>query len=799
MDKAHKYILWFDEIGIHDVPYVGGKNASLGEMYNALRKKGIRIPNGFAVTAAGYRFLLEEEGIKKRLFEILKRINPRSVESLTANGNEARQLFLHADIPPALRMLILNAYRKLCQTYGPNTDVAVRSSATAEDLPGASFAGQQDTFLNIRGETALLDACRRCFASLYTNRAIHYRLDKGFDHEKVSLSIGIQKMVRSDLASSGVMFSIDTETGFKDVVLINGIWGLGENIVQGKVNPDEWYVHKPTLQKGFKPIISRILGDKKLKLVYSHEGTKATTKNIETTEHESHSFVLSNEEVLTLARWACSIEQYYKIPMDIEWAKDGLTNHLYIVQARPETIQSQKNPHILEEFRLLEHGKILAKGRSVGSKIGQGRVQVIRSAHEMGSFKEGNVLVTDMTDPDWEPIIKIASAIITNKGGKTCHAAIISRELGIPCVVGTLNATEALRNNQKVTISCAEGEEGFAYEGYLRYKIFHHNLANLPKTHTKLMVNVGNPEQALELSFLPTEGVGLARQEFIISQYIKIHPNALISFSEITNKNIKEAIEKLTLGYKDKTSFYIERLAEGIATIGAAFYPKDVIVRFSDFKSNEYANLIGGTLFEPLESNPMIGWRGASRYYSKEYRDSFALECKALKKVRDEMGLQNVKVMIPFCRTVEEGSLVLKEMAKHGLIRGKKGLQVYVMCEIPSNVILADQFSELFDGFSIGTNDLTQLTLGLDRDSALVNHLYDEGNDAVKTLVATAISKAKARGKKIGICGEAGANPEFAKFLVSCGIDSISVPPDAVLPTLLSIDEAEHTIRTKRR
>ncbi|MBI2575647.1 phosphoenolpyruvate synthase [Candidatus Woesearchaeota archaeon] len=799
MDKAHKYILWFDEIGIHDVPYVGGKNASLGEMYNALRKKGIRIPDGFAVTAAGYRFFLEEEGIKTRLFEILKRINPRSVESLTARGNEARQLFLHADIPPALRMLILSAYRKLCQRYGPNTDVAVRSSATAEDLPGASFAGQQDTFLNIRGETALLDACRRCFASLYTNRAIHYRLDKGFDHEKVSLSIGIQKMVRSDLASSGVMFSIDTETGFKDVILINGIWGMGENIVQGKVNPDEWYVHKPTLQKGFKPIISRILGDKKLKLVYAHEGTKASTKNIETTDHESHSFVLTSEEVLTLARWACSIEQYYRMPMDIEWAKDGLTGHLYIVQARPETIQSQKNPHILEEFRLLDRGKILAKGRSVGSKIGQGRVQVIRSAHEMGSFKDGNVLVTDMTDPDWEPIIKIASAIVTNKGGKTCHAAIISRELGIPCVVGTLNATEALRNNQKVTISCAEGEEGFAYEGYLKYKIFHHNLANLPKTHTKLMVNVGNPEQALELSFLPTEGVGLARQEFIISQYIKIHPNALISFSEITNRNVKEAIEKLTIGFKDKTSFYIERLAEGIATIGAAFYPKDVIVRFSDFKSNEYANLIGGTLFEPLESNPMIGWRGASRYYSKEYRDSFALECKALKKVRDEMGLQNVKVMIPFCRTVEEGSLVLKEMAKHGLIRGKKGLQVYVMCEIPSNVILADQFSELFDGFSIGTNDLTQLTLGLDRDSALVNHLYDEGNDAVKTLVATAISKAKARGKKIGICGEAGANPEFAKFLVSCGIDSISVPPDAVLPTLLSIGEAERAIRTKRR
>ncbi len=799
MDKAHKYILWFDEIGIKDVPFVGGKNASLGEMYGALRKEGIRVPNGFAITSAAYRYLLDEEGIKKKLFEILKRINPRSVESLTANGNEARQLFLHGDIPPALRILILDAYRKLCQKYGPNTDVAVRSSATAEDLPGASFAGQQESFLNIRGETALLDACKRCFASLFTNRAIHYRLDKGFDHEKVALSIGIQKMVRSDLASSGVMFSIDTETGFKDVVLINGLWGLGENIVQGKVNPDEWYVHKPTLQNGFKPIIGKILGDKKLKLVYAHEATKASTKNIETAEHERNSFVLSSEEVLTLARWACSIEQYYKMPMDIEWAKDGNTDQLYIVQARPETIQSQKNPNVLEEFRLLEHVQALSKGRSVGSKIGQGRVQVIRSAHEMGSFREGNVLVTDMTDPDWEPIIKIASAIVTNKGGKTCHAAIISRELGIPCVVGTLNATETLRNGQKVTVSCAEGEEGFVYGGYLKFKVFHHNLAKLPKTHTKLMINVGNPEQALELSFLPQEGVGLARQEFIISQYIKIHPNALLSFSDITSRAIKETIEKLTLGYKDKASFYVERLAEGIATIGAAFYPKDVIVRFSDFKSNEYANLVGGTLFEPLESNPMIGWRGASRYYSKEYRDSFALECKALKKVRNEMGLQNVKVMIPFCRTVEEGRLVLREMAKHGLIRGKNGLEVYVMCEIPSNIILADQFSELFDGFSIGTNDLTQLTLGLDRDSALVNHLYDENNDAVKALVATVINKAKARGKKIGICGEAGANPSFAKFLVSCGIDSISVPPDAVLPTLIAVDEAEQSLRKRRR
>lgn len=795
--KSSKFILWFNEISIEDVPSVGGKNASLGEMYRNLTKKGVNIPNGFAITAYAYDYFLEEENISEKLKKILNNINPRSVKILAEKGYEARESILKSDLPPPLRISIIDAYRKLCSKYGKNTDVAVRSSATAEDLPDASFAGQQETYLNIRGEHALIDACKKCFASLFTNRAIHYRIDKGFDHFKVALSIGVQKMVRSDLSSSGVMFSIDTETGFKDVVLINAIYGLGENIVQGAVNPDEFYVFKPTLKKGFKPILSKVIGDKKIKMIYSSEGSKSPTKNINTTDKERNNFVLNDNEILKLAKWACIVEEHYQKPMDMEWAKDGKTNKLFIVQARPETVQSQKDRNILEEYVINKKGKILTTGKSVGSKIGQGRANIIKDAQDINKFRDGQVLVTEITDPDWEPIMKIASAIVTNKGGRTCHAAIVSRELGVPCIVGTNNATNVIKNNQKLTVSCAEGEEGFVYDSFIPFKIKKHNLKNLKRPNTKIMMNVGNPEQAFKFSFIPNDGVGLAREEFIINEYIKIHPKALIHFNQIKDKSIKEKIEKLTLGYKNKSQFFVDKLAQGVATIAAAFYPKDVIVRMSDFKSNEYANLIGGHMFEPLEHNPMIGWRGASRYYS-EYKDAFALECKAMKKVRGEMGLTNVKLMIPFCRTVEEGKLVLKEMKKNGLKRGKNGLQVYVMCEIPSNVILADEFSEIFDGFSIGTNDLTQLTLGLDRDSELVSHIYDERDQAVKNLVATVIKKAKANKRKIGICGQAPSDyPEFASFLVDCGIDSISLNPDTVIKTTLTILNEEKKLKQR--
>ncbi len=795
MEKNKRFILWFNEIGINDVPLVGGKNASLGEMYRNLTKKGVNIPNGFAITSYAYNYFLEEAGIKERLRKILSNIHIKSVKSLAKWGEEARQLIINSEFPPVLKASITDAYKKLCRIYGRNTDVAVRSSATAEDLPDASFAGQQETYLNIRGEGALIDACKKCFASLFTNRAIHYRIDKGFDHFKVALSIGIQKMVRSDLACSGVMFSIDTETGFRDVVLINGIYGLGENIVQGRVNPDEFYVFKPTLRKGFKPILSKVIGDKKIKMIYTPEGAKSSVKNIETTEKEQKKFVLEDKEILKLAKWACIIEEYYKRPMDMEWAKDGKSKKLFIVQARPETVQSQKDRTILEEYILKKRGKILCVGRSIGSKIGQGKAQIIENIQEIDKFDKGNILVTDITDPDWEPIMKIASAIVTNKGGRTCHAAIVSRELGIPCVVGTNNATSIIKNGQKITVSCAEGEEGFIYDGILPYQIKKHNLRNLKRPRTKIMMNIGNPEQAFELSFIPNDGVGLAREEFIINEYIKIHPKALINFDKIKNENIKKEIEKLTYGYKDKKKFFIDKLAQGVAMIAAAFYPKDVIVRLSDFKSNEYANLIGGNLFEPKESNPMIGWRGASRYYSEEYKDAFALECLAMKKVREEMGLTNVKLMIPFCRTIEEGKKVLKEMEKNGLKRGVNQLEVYVMCEIPSNVILADEFCDIFDGFSIGTNDLTQLTLGLDRDSELVSHVYDERNDAVKSLVYSVIKKAKSNKKKIGICGEAASIPEFTRFLIECGIDSVSVAPDSVIKTTLVVLEEEEKLK----
>ncbi len=794
MNKSNKIILWFRELNIKDVKYVGGKNASLGEMYQKLTKKGVNIPNGFAITAYSYQYLIKHNKIEKEMKKILKGLNTSNVQDLAKRGKQVRNLILNAEFPEKLTKEIEKAYDKLCKEYGQNTDVAVRSSATAEDLPDASFAGQQETYLNIRGKEELIKACKKCFASLFTNRAISYRVDKKFNHFKVSLSIGIQKMIRSDKAYSGVIFSIDTDSGFKDIVLINASYGLGENVVKGTVNPDSYYIFKPTLLQGFKPIIEKKVGEKKLKMIYTNNKNNPT-KNILTSEKERKSFVLNQDELLQLSKWACIIEQHYKKPMDIEWAKDGITKKLFIVQARPETVQSQKNKNIVEDYEMVKKGPIITTGQSVGSKVGSGTANIITNVKDINKLKKGDVLVTEMTDPDWEPIMKIASAIVTEKGGRTCHAAIISRELGVPCIVGTNNATKKIKSGEKITVSCADGEKGFVYKGILPFKINKINVKKSKRPKTKIMMNVGNPEQAFEFSFIPNDGVGLAREEFIINEYIKIHPKALINFSKIKDKKTRQKIEALTYGYKNKTEFFVNKLAQGVGMIGAAFYPKDVIVRLSDFKSNEYANLIGGKEYEPIENNPMLGWRGASRYYS-DYKDAFALECKAMKKVREEFGLKNVKLMIPFCRTVEEGKKVLEEMKKNGLTRGKDDLEIYVMCEIPSNVILADEFSEIFDGFSIGSNDLTQLTLGLDRDSELVSSIYDERNMAVKKLIALVISKAKKNNKKIGICGQAPSDfPEFAQFLVHCGIDSISLNPDSVVKTTLAILNEEKKIK----
>ena len=795
MVKKKKFILWFKEIGIKDVPSVGGKNASLGEMYSKLSKKGVPIPNGFAVTAEAYDYFITTTGVKKQIKEILKDLNTKDIHNL-----QTREAILKAEFPEDLKAQIIVDYKKLSQEFKmKNVDVAVRSSATAEDLPDASFAGQQDTYLNIEGGVELLDACRRCMASLFTDRAISYRTDKGFDHFKVKLSITVQKMVRSDLATSGVMFSIDTESGFRGTVLINAIYGLGEYIVQGMVNPDEYYVFKPTLKKGFKPIISKTVGLKSKKLVYDAKA-KSNVKNMPVAKSDQTRFALSDKEILQLATWAAQIEDHYKKPMDMEWAKDGRSGKLFIVQARPETVRSQDDPNTLIEYEIKERGKIAAIGASVGNKIGQGKVHIIKDAKNIDKFKAGEVLVTEMTDPDWEPIMKIASAIVTNSGGRTCHAAIISRELGIPCVVGTKNGTEKLKNGQNITVSCAEGEKGFIYNGLLKYVVKKTNLKNFKKSKTKIMMNIGNPEMAMGQSFIPNEGVGLAREEFIISNYIRIHPLALLNFSKVKDPKVISIIEEATAAYQNKPQFFVDKLAEGVARIAAAFYPKDVIIRLSDFKSNEYASLIGGAQFEPEERNPMIGWRGASRYYSPKYLPAFVLECKALVKVRKEMGLKNLKIMVPFCRTVEEGKKVLKIMADNGLKRGVDGLEVYVMCEIPSNVILADKFCEIFDGFSIGSNDLTQLTLGVDRDSELVSHVYDERNEAVKELVSRVIEVAKKNKRKIGFCGQAPSDfPDFAQFLVREGIDSISLNPDSVIKTMIAIKQTESKKKKRKK
>jgi pyruvate,water dikinase len=675
--------------------------------------------------------------------------------------------------------------------------VAVRSSATAEDLPDASFAGQQETYLNVQGQAALLEHCKRSFASLFTDRAISYREDKGFDHFKIALSIGVQHMVRSDLAAAGVMFSIDTETGFNDAVLINAAYGLGENVVQGSVNPDEYFVFKPTLKQGFRPILQKLLGTKEFKLVYDVGGGKMV-KNIPVPPDDRSRFAISDDEILALARWGCLIEDHYSrkrgryTPMDMEWAKDGRTGELFILQARPETVQSQKQIDTLEIYHLRERAPVLVTGRSVGEKIATGPVRVVKGVQQLHLVRDGEVLVADKTDPDWEPAMKKTAAIVTNRGGRTCHAAIVSRELGLPAIVGTERATEVLKDGDPVTVCCAEGDTGFVYKGSLPFDVERVNLKDLGHPRTKLMMNVGNPEEAFALSFIPNDGVGLAREEFIISNYIKVHPLALLDYGRLEDATVKTDIDRLTAGYDDKPQFFVDKLAQGVAMIAAAFHPKDVIVRLSDFKTNEYANLIGGRRYEPTEENPMLGFRGASRYYDPRYQAGFALECRAMKKVRDEMGLTNLKLMVPFCRTVEEGRRVIAEMEKHGLKRGENGLEVYVMCEIPSNVILADEFAEVFDGFSIGSNDLTQLILGVDRDSEIVAHVFDERNAAVKKMIASVIRTARAKGRKIGICGQAPSDyPEFAAFLVEQGIDSISLNPDAVLKTTLTILDAE--------
>lgn len=797
VSKEQSLVLWFEEVGIADIPLVGGKNASLGEMIQQLTPKGVNVPIGFATTAYAYRYFIKLAGLEKKLRELFADLDTDDVSNLQQRGKQARSLILNTPFPQDFQDAIAQSYRGLCDRYGEDTEVAVRSSATAEDLPDASFAGQQETYLNVQGVKRVLEYCHRCFASLFTDRAISYRQHNGFDHFEVALSVGVQKMVRSDLASSGVMFSIDTESGFKNAALVTAAWGLGENVVQGAVNPDEFFVFKPTLKDGYRPILEKRLGTKEIKMVYD-VGSSRLTKNVRVRQAEQEKFCITDDEILQLARWAVQIEDHYSgvrgicTPMDIEWAKDGITGELFIVQARPETVQSQKSTTVLKSYQLKEHSDVLITGRSVGAAIGQGKARVILDASKINLFQAGEVLVTNRTDPDWEPIMKKASAIVTNQGGRTCHAAIIAREMGIPAIVGCGDATEVLITGQEVTISCAEGDEGRVYSGLLPFEVQETTLEDLPRTRTQILMNVGNPEQAFGLAAIPCDGVGLARLEFIIANHIKAHPLALIHFDKLEDESVKAQISELTKLYEDKPQFFVDKLAHGIGMIAAAFYPKPVIVRMSDFKSNEYANLLGGKQFEPKEENPMIGWRGASRYYDENYREAFALECHALKRVREEMGLTNVIPMIPFCRTPEEGRQVLAEMAKHGLERGVNGLQVYVMCELPSNVILADEFAQVFDGFSIGSNDLTQLVLGLDRDSALVARIFDERNEGVKRMVKMAIASAKKNDRKIGICGQAPSDyPEFARFLVEQGIDSISLNPDSVLKTLLLLADFE--------
>jgi pyruvate,water dikinase len=802
---AEKLVMWLNELSMEDIELVGGKNASLGEMIKGLSSIGVKIPMGFVVTSKAYHYFIDYNNLRDKIREILAGLDPNNIEDLSRRGLTVRELIKGGQFPEDLKNEILKAYEELSKMYGQfRVDVAVRSSATAEDLPNASFAGQQDTYLNIKGDETLLSAIRSCFASLFTDRAISYREAFKFDHFAIGLAVGVQKMVRSDLAASGVSFSIDSDSGFKDVVLINASYGLGEMVVQGAVTPDEFLVFKPTLKEGYEAIIEKKLGRKTHKMVYGTDPDERT-KIVAVSKEEQAKFCIEDHEVLKLAKWVMAIEEYYTnkygkwTPMDVEWAKDGELNELFVVQARPETIHSRKDHSKIITYKITEPyekriKKRILEGIAVGDKVAFGKVRILHDLEDAKEFQAGEVLVTDMTDPDWEPIMKKAAAIVTNKGGRTCHAAIVARELGVPAVVGAGNATEVLENGKEVAVSCAEGERGYVYEGKIEFEVEEFDLKDLPKTKTPIMMNVASPEGAFDFSFLPNAGVGLAREEFIINNYISIHPLALIRFDEIKQKDpeLAEIIEDKTFGYENKEEYYVKKLSYGIAKIAAAFYPKPVIVRFSDFKSNEYANLIGGKHFEPEEENPMIGFRGASRYYSESFKPAFGLECKAILRVRNKMGLKNVVVMVPFCRTPEEAKKVLEVMEEYGLKKGENGLQVYVMCELPSNVILADQFAEYFDGFSIGSNDLTQLTLGIDRDSALVAHLYDERNEAVKRMISQVIKTAKEKGKKIGICGQGPSDfPDFAQFLVEQGIDTISINPDSIIKTTKAIYEIE--------
>jgi pyruvate, water dikinase len=789
------YVRFFEDFGIDDVPLVGGKNASLGEMFQKLAGQGVRVPHGFAITAAAYRYMLDEAGAWDRLHAELDDLDPADVAALARKAKRAREIVYGAGLPDDLADEILGGYRSLQQEYGEEVSLAVRSSATAEDLPTASFAGQQDSYLNIKGEESLLDTCRRCFASLFTDRAIHYRIDQGFDHFKVSLSIGVMKMVRSDIASSGVMFSLDTESGFRDAVFVTGAYGLGENVVQGAVDPDEFYVHKPTYLAGHRAVLRRLLGDKAVKMILVEGETKNTTRNIPTPKADRARFCLTDEDVLELAGYACAIEQHYGRPMDMEWAKDGIDGKLYIVQARPETVASQHSVTALETYVLEGRGEILAEGRSVGERIASGAVKRIENLTHLAEFKPGQVLVADTTTPDWEPVMKTAAAIVTNRGGRTCHASIIARELGIPAVVGTGDATTSVPDGAVVTVSCAEGDSGRVYNGAVGFHVDRTEVGDVARPRTQIMINLGNPDLAFKTSFLPNDGVGLARMEFIISEYIKVHPLALMHPEKVDDPEVRRTIDRITQGYPDGSAFFVERLSEGIGTIAAAFWPKPVVVRMSDFKTNEYASLLGGQGFEPSESNPMLGFRGASRYAHPAYAEGFALECRAMQRVRDEMGLTNVILMLPFVRRIAEADLVLQTMANLGLRRGENGLKVYAMCEIPNNVILIDEFAKRFDGFSIGSNDLTQLTLGVDRDSEIVAFDYDERDEGVKEMIRLAVEGCRRNGIHSGLCGQAPSDyPDMAEFLVRVGIESMSLNPDTVVKTTRQVLALEHQL-----
>ncbi len=796
--ETSKHILFFNQISISDIAKVGGKNASLGEMYNQLNPNGINIPNGFAVTAEGYRLFCESNYLEKPLEDLLFSLDKKEYSNLSSIGKKARNLILSATIPDEIRDEITTAYKELSKICGiDNLSVAVRSSATSEDLPSASFAGRMESFLNISGERQLLEAVRQCYASLFTNRAIKYRHDMGFTGIDIAISVGIQQMIRSDKASSGVAFTIDPDTGFKNVIVINGTFGLGENIVQGRITPDEWMVFKPTLfNEELNPILKRRCGKKEFTMIYADNAKDASTEktivNRDTPLVEQNKFSLTDKEVIQIAQWCQKIENHYKKSMDIEWAKDGLNNQLYIVQARPETIHGKEKKQTLEMYCLKEKSKILTSGIALGNKITSGKARILNNPQEGNLLQQGEILITDVTNPDWDPILKKAGAIITNKGGRTSHSAIVARELGTVAVVGCGNATSVIKNGQEITVSCAEGKDGNIYGGMLKWTIKEQDFNQLTLPETAPMFILADPERAFELSFYPNKGVGLMRMEFAISNTIKIHPNALCEPEKVTDEATISKIKELTKGYENGVDYFVDKLAEAVSTVAAAFYPKDVIVRMSDFKSNEYANLIGGKYFEPQEENPMIGFRGASRYYSDFYQKGFSLECEAMKKVRNEMGLHNVKLMIPFCRTIEEGKKVISEMAKNGLTQGENELEIYVMVEIPSNALLADQFAQLFDGFSIGSNDLTQLTLGLDRDSSLVSFLFSEQNPAVKSLIRETIHAAKRNNIKVGLCGQAPSDiPEFAQFLVEEGIDSISFNPDALIKGIQNISVAE--------